>query len=149
MVTVPLAEDLLETMGVLRRHTRRAVGRPWTRDAVSGAQAELIRLVRRHPGISVADAAAELGVAANTVSTLVGSLVTAGLVRREPDPADRRVARLHLSDDARRQVERWRDARVAAVADALDHLTDRDRRAIAGALPALGKVADRLRSEDR
>src|SRR5581483_3660916 len=144
-----LADDLLETIGVLRRHTRRAVGRPWTMQVVSGAQAELIRLVRRQPGISVATAAGELGVAANTVSTLVGTLVAEGLEQRVRDPADRRVARLYLSPGAQRTVERWRDQRSTALAAALDRLPAADRTALSRAVPALARLAAELRPEDR
>src|SRR5581483_3849085 len=96
-MTSVLSEELLEALGQVRRETRRRVGRPWPMQALSGAQVELVRVVRREPGISVAAAARELGVAANTVSTLVGSLVATGMVRREADPADRRIARLHLT----------------------------------------------------
>jgi DNA-binding MarR family transcriptional regulator len=145
---VPLAEDLLEAIGLVRRHTRRRVGRLWTDQDVSGAQAELLRLVRRMPGVSVAGAADELGVAANTVSTLVGSLVSAGLMCRTPDPEDRRVARLDLTDSARRRVERWRDARSAAIAEALAGLDAADRAAVAAAVPALTRLAARLRPEE-
>jgi DNA-binding MarR family transcriptional regulator len=145
---VPLAEDLLEAIGLLRRHARRRVDRPWSVQEVSGAQAELVRLVRRRPGISVAAAAGELGVAANTVSTLVGSLVSAGLVRRCPDPADRRVVRLQLTDTARRRVEQWRDARIAVVTDALSGIDAADRAAIRQAIPALNRLANQLRPEE-
>jgi DNA-binding MarR family transcriptional regulator len=145
---MPLADDLLEAVGLLRRHTRRRVGRPFPLQQVSGAQAELIRLVRRKPDISVAAAAGELGVAPNTVSTLVGSLVGTGMVRRSADPDDRRVARLRLTDSARRGVERWRDARSTAVAEALDRLAGDDRAAIENALPAILRLAAELRPED-
>ncbi len=143
-----LADELLETMGLLRRHTRHRIERPWPVRAVSGAQVELIRLVRRKPDISVAAAATELGVAPNTVSTLVGSLVGNGMVRRSADPHDRRVARLRLTDAARSGVEQWRDARSAAVAQALDRLADDDRTAIQHALPALLRLAAQLGPED-
>lgn len=145
---MPLADDLLEATGLLRRHTRRSVGRPWPIQDVSGAQAELIRLVRRKPDISVAAAATELGVAPNTVSTLVGSLVGTGMVRRSADPDDRRVARLRLTDSARHCVERWRDARSTAIAEALDRLDSSERAAIAAALPAILRLAAEVRPED-
>jgi DNA-binding MarR family transcriptional regulator len=143
-----LAEDLLEQVGLLRRHVRRRVGRPWTAGTVSGAQAELIRLVRRQPGVSVAAAATELGVAANTVSTLVGSLVSAGILERTRDGTDRRIARLDLTADGRAHLNRWRDERMALLADALAHLSDADRDAIAAAVPALGRLAAELRPEE-
>ena len=42
--------------------------------------------------MGVAEAARSLGLAANTVSTLVGRLTVAGLIERTDDPADRRAA---------------------------------------------------------
>ncbi len=44
------------------------------------------------PGIGVAETARALGVAPNTVSTLVGQLVRAGLLARTEDAQDRRAA---------------------------------------------------------
>jgi DNA-binding CsgD family transcriptional regulator len=51
----------------IRRAGRRYSGRPVELSLLTGAQLELVRLVRRRPGLSVADAAQELGLAANTV----------------------------------------------------------------------------------
>ena len=140
-----LAEQLLEALGLVRRHARRRVERPWPLESLTNAQLELVRVVRRQPGISVAGAAAELGVAANTVSTLVGSLVESGTLRREPHATDRRIARLYLTDNARRRVDRWRDERATVLSDTLAAMDDDDRSAIAGALPSLVRLADRLR----
>jgi len=148
-MTSVLSEELLEALGQVRRETRRRVGRPWPMQALSGAQVELVRVVRREPGISVAAAARELGVAANTVSTLVGSLVATGMVRREADPADRRIARLHLTAAASRQVERWRDERITVLANVLDDLPEADRDALEHAVPALTRLAGRLREGTR
>jgi len=145
--TTDLAAELIESIGVLRRHLRRRTHRPWTEDAVSSAQIELLRVVRRQPGISVAAAATELGVAANTVSTLVRSLVAAGLLQRSADPADRRIARLDLTPATRRQVERWRDERSAVLATAVARLTPDERAALAAAVPVLARLAVDLRPE--
>ena len=103
-----------------------------------------MRLLRRRPGTSVADAAAALGLAANTVSTLVRQLTDAGLIERVRDESDRRVARLALTDAARSQVERWRDRRNLAVAAAFDGLSAEDRAAIESAIPALTRLAGAL-----
>lgn len=140
-----LAEQFLEAIGALRRQTRRVAGRPWPAVALSGAQVELVRLVRRQPGISVADAAAQLGVAPNTVSTLVRQLTDAGLLRRTSDTHDRRVARLRLTAAARRRVEHWRDRRTALAATALAGLSTADRAAIENAVPVIGRLASALR----
>ena len=147
VATPELTAELIETIGVLRRHLRRRTQRPWSEGAVSSAQAELIRLVRRQPGISVAAAATELGVAANTVSTLVRSLVSSGLLVRTADPDDRRVARLDLTPATRRQVERWRDERAAVLAAAVENLSTDERAALAAAVPVLGRLAAGLRPD--
>jgi DNA-binding MarR family transcriptional regulator len=142
--TAILARDLLETLSQLRRSTRRAVGKPWPAADLTGAQIELLRVVRRQPGVSVAAAAAELGVAANTVSTLVRQLRDAGLLKRDPDVRDRRIGRLALTEAARRRLDDWRDHRVAFVADALDRLEPAELGAVEAALPIFARLADRL-----
>ncbi|WP_242000859.1 MarR family winged helix-turn-helix transcriptional regulator [Kribbella rubisoli] len=143
-MTETLAEDLLAAIGLVRRRLRRSAGRPLALSTLTGSQAELVRLVRRNPGISVAEAAAELGLVANTVSTLVGQLTERRMLLRAPDEADRRVARLTLTEPAREQVEAWRDRRAALVNEALDGLTADDRDALRAALPVLDKLAERL-----
>ncbi|HEY2670531.1 MAG TPA: MarR family transcriptional regulator [Rugosimonospora sp.] len=140
-----LAEDLLATLGLMRRHVRRLVGRPWPQSPMTGSQSELIRMVWRNPDISVAEAASELGVAPNTVSTLVGQLTEQDLLRRSPDEHDRRIARLSLTPSAQQQVDAWRDRRIALVAQVLDGLDRSDIEALRAALPTLNSVAERLR----
>ena len=145
--TEGLAEELLAAIGLVRRHLRRSVGRPFPLSALTDSQAELVRTVRRNPGISVAEAAAELGLVPNTVSTLVGQLTERGLLQRTQDSTDRRVARLSLTEPAREQVEAWRDRRTALVTKSLDDLSPGERDALRAALPVLGTLAERLHPE--
>ena len=145
---LPLAEQLFETLGSLRRQVRRVAGRPWPVGDLSGSQIELVRLVRREPGIPVSDAAERLGLAANTVSTLVRRLTDAGLLQRQADPADRRVARLRVTAAARRRIEGWRDQRTVLAAGALGRLSLADRRAIRDALPAVERLVAALQQPE-
>jgi DNA-binding MarR family transcriptional regulator len=144
---IAVGEELLEAIGTLRRQVRGVVGRPWPDTDLTSSQVDLIRLVHRNPHLGVAAAAAELGLAANTVSTLVRQLCTAGLLIREGDPDDGRAARLRLTDAAAERVEVWRDQRVARVNLALKHLNARDRARIESALPSLRRLSDQLRAE--
>ncbi len=139
-----LAEELFDAVGALRRQTRRHAGRPWPIDMLAGNQVELVRLVRRQPDISVAEAAADLGFAPNTVSTLVRQLTDMGLLKRDADPADRRVARLRLTAAATRRVARWRDRRTSLAARALDELSAEDRAALAAAVPVIVRLTAAL-----
>jgi len=136
-------EELLDALGAFRRTLRRHVGAPFS-PPLTTAQVELVRVVRREPGTSVAEAAEKLGVAPNTVSTLVGQLSDAHVIVRRTDPGDRRIARLDLTPDVRRKVDAWRDRRVVALTRALNRLSQADRRRLEEALPALERLSREL-----
>lgn len=129
---------------------RRALRRRLRSDDVSGlsdAQRELVRTVGRQPGIRVGEAALELHLAANTVSTLVTTLVAEGWLRRDTDPQDARSARLSLTPKAERRIEERRDRRLAMVAEAMRSLESEDQHRIASALPALERLVERVKVE--
>jgi DNA-binding MarR family transcriptional regulator len=138
-----LADRLISTMASIRR-SGRLVGRPAELAELTGAQLDLVRLVRRRPGISVAEAAAELRLAPNTVSTLVRQVTSAGMLVRRTDNTDRRVARLELTADMAAKVGRFRDRRVALLASAFAELRPADRQRLEAAIGLLQHVAARL-----
>lgn len=142
-----LAERLLGAVQGIRRVVRRRVRADVPGSPLPGAQVEVLRVVADHPGIGVAAAARELHLAANSVSTLVNQLAEAGLLRREPDPADRRATRLEITGAARDRMANWRRARTGLVADALAGLSEEDVEAIEQALPALEKLMGILKEQ--
>jgi len=119
-----LAGELFGVVGRFRRQLRRSTGGGFDRTGLTQSQAELLRLVGRRPDISVREAAAELGLAANTASTLVSRLAAEGLLIRAVDGTDRRVGRLRLAEEAQGIADRSRLARRAALAGALEALDD-------------------------
>jgi DNA-binding MarR family transcriptional regulator len=143
-----LADELLAGIGALRRGLRRCAGPDWPFSPLTGAQGELLKLVRRQPGISVAAAAAELRVAANTVSTLVRQLSHQQLLTRDVDPDDRRVARLRITEEAAARFGRWRDGRTHALSAVLPELSPAHRQALADVVPALAELTRRLDGPD-
>ncbi len=64
------------------------------------------------------------GADPSTVSRQAAQLVAAGLVRSEPDPADRRARRLALTASGRRACRRMVDARCRAIDTALAGWSD-------------------------
>jgi DNA-binding MarR family transcriptional regulator len=139
-----VADALLKQTARIRRVGRRRQGRPEEFARLSGAQLELVNLVRRKPRVSVAQAAAELGLAANTVSTLVRRLSDQGMLVRTADPADRRIARLVLPEDLARRVGAYRDRRMVALGAAIATLDADEQATIAAATALLARVADEL-----
>jgi DNA-binding MarR family transcriptional regulator len=138
--TVTQAAALIEAARRLTRAAARAAG-PGERRELTGAQMELLLLVRREPDLPVAEVAARLRLARNTVSTLVGQLVAAGLLERGADAADGRLVRLRLAAAADQRMQQWRARRVAAVEAALRDLDPGDLAALHAALPALERAA--------
>jgi DNA-binding MarR family transcriptional regulator len=108
---------------------------------ITHSEGELLRLLDRSPGIRVQDAALELGVASNSVSTLVKQLSRVGLVERTTDPLDGRAVCLRLTPLAEEWVTRLGNAREQAIDRALASLDEADRALIDSAAPALKRFA--------
>ncbi len=142
-----LAADVTRAVGRFRRHLRRSAGTGYAPGQLSESQAELLRLIARRPGISVNEAAAELGLVPNTASTLVSKLVGAGLLDRHVDPRDRRVGRLHLAEPAQQVMDASAAARRALVAELLDKLDDTEIAALAKGLAVLERLTTMLQEK--
>ncbi len=139
-----LAAELLDAIGAFRRVARRAARSAWRDQPLPQAQSELLRLAAARPGIRVADAARELRLAPNTVSTLVGRLAAAGLLGRARAAGDGRSVRLFATGKGVRRIGEWRDLRAELTARALRALPAGDAGTLAGAVPALLRLAARL-----
>jgi len=149
-----VSETLMPAVGAVRRLLRRSTGPlvTTTSDAsrdVSTSQREVLLMVGKRKGRSVAEIADELGLAPNSVSTIVTQLVAAGLLVRETDPQDRRVGRLTLTAPAQDALDSARARRRGVLHEALDRLTPRQLADLAAGIDALGALADELRDLER
>jgi DNA-binding MarR family transcriptional regulator len=109
------------------------------------------------PGpLSVSDLARRLGVSQQAASQQVADLERRDLVRRRPDPGDKRARPVELTRRAWRAVEAARDERAAIEREVADRLGPTRTRQL---LRALGDISDdtgalallearRLRPED-
>ncbi|OEJ23796.1 MarR family transcriptional regulator [Streptomyces agglomeratus] len=104
-------------------------------------QLALLRLVGRRDGITVREAADVLLMKPNNVSALVTQLAGLGLLERRQDAADKRVAHLHLTAEARRRTAAVGELMDGYLIEALHALTDADLDAIGSALGALEGLA--------
>jgi DNA-binding MarR family transcriptional regulator len=142
------ADQLLRSIASIRRSGRFLPQRPAELASLAGSQLDLIRLVLRSPGVSVAEAAKELRLAPNTVSTLVRQLTDERLLVRRVDPIDRRVARLELTPAMQQKVGAFRDRRVIMLVRAMGNLSASDQRRLAKSMAVLERVAELLDQED-
>jgi DNA-binding MarR family transcriptional regulator len=142
------ADQLLTVMASIRRSGRLLARRPVELSTLTGSQIDLVSLVRRRPGVSVAQAAEELQLAPNTVSTLVRQLTDERLLLRRVDPIDRRVARLELTAGMQRKVGAFLDRRLAMLGTAMNRLSTGDQRRLTDSLAALVRLAERLKEQE-
>jgi DNA-binding MarR family transcriptional regulator len=138
------AAELMVAMGAVRRVARRAVRSATHADPLPPARSELLRLAARRPGIGVAEAAAEMHLAPNSVSTMVSKLTEDGLLTRGRVASDGRSVRLTVTEAGAARVGQWRDIRADLAGRAFGRLTPADRRAIAAAIPALTRLAEQM-----
>ncbi|MFG2972828.1 MarR family winged helix-turn-helix transcriptional regulator [Streptomyces sp. NPDC048331] len=131
-----LAEQLLR----LTRRLHRIQKRHMVPLGITPAQSRLLRLVSHYEGEQaprMADLAARLEVVPRAVTTLVDGLEAAECVRRAPDPANRRVIRIELTDTGRATLRQLRNARTDAAEEILAPLTADQREVLGGLLNAL------------
>jgi len=70
----------------------------------------LLARVIAEPGVTVNELARRIQVPQSRVSVVASELERDGLIRREPDPGDRRLHHLHVTPEGRSRMEGWRRA---------------------------------------
>ncbi|MFU8871157.1 MarR family winged helix-turn-helix transcriptional regulator [Micromonospora sp. SL4-19] len=86
----------------------------------------LLLWLRRCGSIRLTDLAARLGIGKGTLSRQIAGLEGLGLVRRDPDPTDRRAAQLSLTEDGTRRFDAARAARLAQIRRTLENWPKQD-----------------------
>ena len=131
-----LAEQLLRLTRRVHRIQKRHLERREL--GITPAQSRLLRTLAHYGSPPrMADLAERLEVVPRAVTTLVDGLEAHGMVRRVPDPANRRVIRIELTDDGRAALRELRAARRTAAEAILAPLGDEQRR-------TLGELLDTL-----
>ncbi len=136
--------EVSRVVGRFRRQLRRSAERGFDSARLTESQSELLWLVGRQPGISVSAAAAELGLVANTASTLVSKLVNKGLLVRTAAQTDRRVGQLRLAAAAQQIVDNSRASRRAALSEVLGELDADQIDSLTKGLEVLETMTQRL-----
>ncbi|MEV6941918.1 MarR family transcriptional regulator [Streptomyces sp. NPDC051172] len=131
-----LAEQLLRFTRRVHRIQKRHIEQCGL--GVTPAQSRLLRtLAHWSSPPRMADLAERLEVVPRAVTTLVDGLEASGKVRRVPDPSNRRVIRIELTDDGRKALRELRGARRSAASEILAPLTDEQRAVLGGLLNTL------------
>ncbi|MEA3400176.1 MAG: MarR family transcriptional regulator [Armatimonadota bacterium] len=106
-------------------------------------QLECLHAISRLEAPSMSDLSRELGLPPSSVTGTVDRLVAAGKVQRQSDPEDRRVVRVALTAQGRRDRDRHRRLRRERLGRLLAALDDDELRALHTALELVAQAADR------
>ncbi|KUO07891.1 MarR family winged helix-turn-helix transcriptional regulator [Streptomyces sp. DSM 15324] len=131
-----LAEQLLRFTRRVHRIQKRHIEQCGI--GVTPAQSRLLRTLACYGSPPrMADLAERLEVVPRAVTTLVDGLEGGGKVRRVPDPTNRRVIRIELTDDGREALRNLRAARRSAAEEILAPLSGGQREVLGDLLDTL------------
>lgn len=109
---------------------------------ITARQSTLLWLIKRSPGLSLAELAGEEGISPPAMSGHVDRLERAGLVERARSSDDRRRVGLRLTEEGARLLRRVRARRTTWLADRMRALEPDALAAIESALPALLRLVE-------
>jgi DNA-binding MarR family transcriptional regulator len=139
-----VAAGLVASLPALNRHIKQSIDGQLPYPKLPERQLALLQYVAAHDGATVHKAADALRMMPNNVSALVTRLTEAGLLERHQDDADKRVAHLCVTAEARHRIDEAEGIATRHLAAALRTLTDGDLDALGSALGALEALTRRL-----
>lgn len=132
IVAAELRPAILRLARELRKETEQL--------GITARQATFLWLVKRSPGLSLAELAAEEGISPPAMSGHVDRLERGGLLERVRSSDDRRRVGLRLTDEGERLMRRVRARRTTWLTKRLQALDPNDLEAIEAAVPALMRL---------
>ena len=133
--TADLATEVRLLVGRLARRLRQEAA-----GGLTPSQLSALASVDRLGPLQLGDLARVEAVAPPTLTRAVARLEQRGLLRRRPDPADRRAALVETTPAGRRALKDVRGARTAFLVQRLETLDPADRAVVAAAVRLLGRL---------
>jgi DNA-binding MarR family transcriptional regulator len=109
---------------------------------VPPAQLRVLSIISGNRHTNMSRLAEALDVVPSSASRLCDRLEASGLLRRVPDPRDRREVRLMLTTSARRLLDQIRERRRVALAEVLDRMTPVAREELLRSLTSFAEAAE-------
>ncbi|RSM52804.1 transcriptional regulator [Actinoplanes sp. ATCC 53533] len=116
--------------------------------AVPPAQLRVLTIISRSEHTNMSRLAEALDVVPSSASRLCDRLEATGLLRRVPDPRDRREVRLLLTPAAHLLLEELRERRRAALAEVLERMSPTGRLELVRALAAFDTATGAATAKD-
>jgi DNA-binding MarR family transcriptional regulator len=120
-------EPLSEAFGAVARqlrHTSREILAPWD---ITPSHLRALRVLGHHGAMHMSRLSSHLNIAARSATEVVDALEAPGLVRRRPDPEDRRATLVQVTECGASVLDAIRAARGSEADRAFDRLSQQDR----------------------
>ena len=130
-------DDLTEAFWAVTRRLREKSQEtlaPWD---ITPAHWRALRVLRRHGVMRLSELSDWLHIAPRSTTEVVDALESRGLVRRRPDPGDRRATLVEVTEPGGELLEAIRDARGAEAERLFSRLSPADRADLARILRQL------------
>jgi DNA-binding MarR family transcriptional regulator len=134
--TDAVADELLDVVPVIMR-TIRSEMRSHRSNDLTVPLFRTLMFLERHPGVSLLDLAAHLGLTSPSACKIVDGLVTHSMVVRQPSSRDRRKITLALTPAGQNVLEQARTSAQARLADLLACLSSEQCETVYQALQIL------------
>ena len=138
---VELVARLRMVIGRLARQLNEAS----TGEGLTPTQYSVLALIRSRGPLGLAELAELEGLNPTMVSRVIRVLDDAGLIRRRPDPADLRAARVEITPDGEQVHEHVREVRTRVLTECLNRLPAATADALLAAVPAMEDLAEAIR----
>jgi DNA-binding MarR family transcriptional regulator len=147
---MPGTEELTSSFGSVFLRFTRLLDKRMAREGASLARTRVLLMIQRRGPVKASDIAELFGLAPRTVTDTLDGMERQGLIRREPDPKDRRAKRILITEAGQQAVAATEPIRRELISQVMGSLTGEERKALSsilGKLDAAVVVAEQ--EEDR
>jgi DNA-binding MarR family transcriptional regulator len=120
-------EGIVDRIGGISRRLHKLLDDTVAEHGLTSGEWHVLGKLRRSGSSSPGKLAAQFELSSGAITNRLDRLEQAGLLRRVPDPADRRAVRVELTDDGRRRYLDAVHAQAAKEALVADALTPREQ----------------------
>jgi DNA-binding MarR family transcriptional regulator len=138
--------QIIERRRRLDRIIRERTMDPWTTLSLTVTQLRSLFYINRNGSVNLSGLASAFKVTPANVTGIVDRLVEHNLLTRVPDPNDRRVLWLNLTDKAKSLIDELREGRASEMRKILEKLPGEDLEAVSRSYGLLIQAAEAVKS---
>lgn len=143
------AEELTSRFSSVYLRFTRLLDKRMAREGASLARTRVLLMIERRGPVKASDIAELFGLAPRTVTDTLDGMERNGLVRREPDPKDRRAKRILITEAGQQAAAATEPIRRALIDQVIGTLTREEQETLTRILGKLDAAVAAGEEEDR